>query len=444
MATPTVSSEQITPAKQVPAEVSPRRIGFRFVVVYFGLYCLFTQILTSLIPIQNIPWMPPDLGRVPPFRWLVLWTAKHVFRAATAPNYADTGSGDTLFDWVVLCCLLVIAAIGTAVWTMLDRRSSGHDQTAKWFRVAIRICLAGQMITYGSAKAIPLQMPFPNLYRLLEPFGNLSPMGVLWASIGASPAYQTFAGCAELLGGILLIFPRTTTLGALICLADMSEVFMLNMTYDVPVKLFSFHLILLSMVLLAPDFARLVQFFFGQGVTGAPRNWDLFSTRRANRLAFAGQVLIGVWLIGANLYGAVSGWHQYGGGSPKSELYGIWDIDQLFIDGKSREPLATDNERWRRAIFDSPERMAFQQMDDSLARFNAQIRAKDQTLTLTKNDDKNWNAHFTYNRGPGGHLEVDGNMDGHPIHMALHLKDRNQFTVVNRGFHWISEVPFNR
>ena len=41
--------------------------------------------------------------------------------------------------------------------------------------------------------------------------------------------------------------------------------------------------------------------------------------------------------------------------------------------------------------------MAFERMDDSLARFHARISAKDQTLTLTKNDDKNWQAHFTYN-----------------------------------------------
>ena len=56
-------------------------------------------------------------------------------------------------------------------------------------------------------------------------------------------SYEIFAGCAETLGGILLLTPRTTTLGALVCLADMIQVFMLNMTYDVPVKLFSFHLI---------------------------------------------------------------------------------------------------------------------------------------------------------------------------------------------------------
>ena len=56
--------------------------------------------------------------------------------------------------------------------------------------------------------------------------------------------------------------PCTTTLGARICLADLTQVFVLNMTYDIGVKQISFHLALLSLLLLAPDFRRLANFFF--------------------------------------------------------------------------------------------------------------------------------------------------------------------------------------
>jgi hypothetical protein len=97
------------------------------------------------------------------------------------------------------------------------------------------------------SKVIPIQMPLPSLAALLMPLGDISTYGILWRSIGASPAYEIFAGCAEVLGGVLLIVPRTTMLGALVSLADMTEVWMLNMTYDVPVKLFSFHLFLLAL-----------------------------------------------------------------------------------------------------------------------------------------------------------------------------------------------------
>src|SRR5260370_37302481 len=140
------------------------------------------------------------------------------------------------------------------------------------------------MLLYGMVKVVPLQMPFPFLTKLVEPFGNFSPMGFLWSSVGASPGYEMFVGSAEMLGGILLFLPRTTTLGALICLADATEVFVLNMTYDVPVKLFSFHLILMSLVLLVPELPRIASFFFSNRAVSPSTHPQLFSTPRANRV----------------------------------------------------------------------------------------------------------------------------------------------------------------
>ena len=119
-----------------------------------------------------------------------------------------------------------------------------------------------------------------------------------------------------MLGGILLIIPRTTTLGALVCLADMIQVFMLNMTYDVPVKLLSFHLILLSLFLLAPDVQRLANLFFLNRAAGPSTQPPLFATRRANRVALVAQIVFGVWLVGMNAYSSWVGWNTYSGGRP--------------------------------------------------------------------------------------------------------------------------------
>ena len=38
----------------------------------------------------------------------------------------------------------------------------------------MRVALAGQVLNYGVAKAIPVQMPYPSLTRLLQPFGTFS------------------------------------------------------------------------------------------------------------------------------------------------------------------------------------------------------------------------------------------------------------------------------
>jgi hypothetical protein len=238
--------------------------------------------------------------------------------------------------------------------------------------------------------------------------------------------------------------PRTTTLGALVCLADMIQVFMLNMTYDVPVKLLSFHLILMSSFLLAPDLRRLVNLFFLDRAAGPSTQPPLFAKPRANRIALAAQVLFGIWLVGMNAYGSWTDWYRYGGGSPKPALYGIWDVNQLTVDGQVRSPLLTDYGRWRRAIFEFPKGMAFQRMDDSLAGYGSAINVSDKTLTLTKHGDKNWKASFVFQQPAADQLILDGTMDNHKVHMQLQLFDRKKFLLVSRGFHWVQEYPFIR
>jgi hypothetical protein len=196
--------------------------------------------------------------------------------------------------------------------------------------------------------------------------------------------------------------------------------------------------------LLAPDLQRLANLFLLNRVAGPSTQPSLFATMRANRIALVAQVMIGIWLMGMNAYGSWTGWHLYGDGSPKSALYGIWNVNELTIDGQVRSPLLTDYGRWRRVIFDIPSRMVFQRMDDSLAGYGAAIKVNDKTLALTKDDDKNWKASFTFQRPTPDQLVLDGAMDSHKLHMQLQLLDREKFLLVNRGFHWIQENQFNR
>ena len=137
---------------------------------------------------------------------------------------------------------------------------------------------------------IPAQMPFPDLFRLVQPLGHFSLMEVLWAYMGAAPTYEIFAGCAEALGGILLVIPRTTTLGALICLGDLTNVLMIDMSYNVANKIQVFHLLLFALFLLAPEFSRLTNVFVLNRPAPPSTQPALFRTRRANRIALALQV----------------------------------------------------------------------------------------------------------------------------------------------------------
>ena len=422
------------PQQDLPARWNlATRIVFRFCSVYFSLYVATSQMLWGLFGLQ----LPQMLN-------LTSWFATHLFGVTRALVITGSGSGDKTFDWVHAFCLLMIALAATAVWSFLDRARDHYVSLHKWFHLFFRFALGSTMVTYGMTKAIPLQMPEPSLMRLLEAFGNFSPMGVLWSSIGASRGYEIFTGCAELAGGILLFVPRTATLGALICLVDAIEIFTLNMTYDVPVKLLSFHMVLMSLVLLAPEASRLANVLVLNRTAGPSTLPPLLRDRRANWIMVAAQVVFGAYLVGRSLQSAAQAWTKYGEGAPKSPLYGIWNVDEMIVDGNISSPFATDFDRWRRVVFQTPTGMSFQRRDDTFVYHGVTIDAGGKTLTLTKGNDKTWTARFSYQRPAADRLILDGDMDGHRMHMELQLFDRNKFMLVSRGFHWIQEYPFNR
>jgi hypothetical protein len=138
-------------------------------------------------------------------------------------------------------------------------------------------------------------MPAPPLTALLTPFGDLGPASVLWLQVGSSHPYEMMLGAAEVLGGLLLFWPRTTRLGALVSLLSMVQVFMLNMSFDVPVKILSFHLLLISLVLLAPQIRRLANVLVLERPSEPASQPRMFSTSRANRIAALTQALLGIW-----------------------------------------------------------------------------------------------------------------------------------------------------
>ncbi|HEX8898792.1 MAG TPA: hypothetical protein VF751_08860, partial [Chthoniobacterales bacterium] len=228
----TGSNAELQATTPPPVWHAAKRVAFRFCFIYFGLYIATTQMFWGgLAPMANLP----PLAEVPPLRQAISWIARHVF-GVTAPLVIEgSGSRDKIFDWAQVCLLLAIAAIGTLVWSLLDRKRHSYLVAEDWFRLAMRLGLGTTMLSYGASKAVPLQMGYgPTLTRLVEPFGNFSPMGVLWTFMGSSPAYQSFTGCMEILGGVLLLLPQTALLGALVSLAVAFQIFVLNMTYDVP------------------------------------------------------------------------------------------------------------------------------------------------------------------------------------------------------------------
>ncbi|MDR3664275.1 MAG: DoxX family protein [Mycobacterium sp.] len=414
------------------------RIGFRFCFIYFGLFgLLFAQItfvyagiVAHLLPDHAVLWQQLALDPV------TRWTGHTVF-GIDAPLHPDSGSGDQAAIWMLVFDLLTVSVLGSAVWSYLDRRRTEYRRLSAWFLVFLRLCVGGQMLFYGFAKLFPTQMPTPPLRALLEPFGEFSPAAVLWLQVGSSHPYEMALGAVEVTAGALLYVQRTATLGALLSLLSMGQVFLLNMTFDVPVKVLSFHLLAMSALLLVPQSRRLADVLVLARPAPPAVQPELFDSARANRLAAVVQVALGAFALAGCALTGWQAWHEHGGGRPKPRWYGIWSVTDFTAGGRTVAPLTTDRTRWQRVVFDQDGALTYQRMDGTLV--DAKAHADDHVITLTDPV-----ATFAVEQPGAGRLLLHGQLDGQPVTMSLQQQNLNDFTLRNRGFHWVQEYPYFR
>ena len=428
---------------QVPALPHPRwtgatKIAFRFGFVYFGLYNLHTALyllafppFTRLSALYEAMW-----GKTVP------WVSKHVLHLTHSfgTDYLNTGSGskDTTFAFVQVFCFLVLAAAAALVWSLVDRKRREYRWLYGWFVVYLRLSLAAALIPYGAVKLFPMQFPPPTPFQLLQPSGLLAPRQLLWLSMGASASYTFFGGLMEVSAGLLLAVPQLATLGALLSTAVMVNVLMLNVGYDVAVKLFTINLILMGLVILLPDVARLIDFFvFNRSVPAAPRR-PLFRRKSLNQAVVVLQIAFGIVLLSYDVYRA----HEIATQkvlSKNTPLYGIWLVDDYQVDGRPIAALSSDAHRWQRMIVNSSDNAVVQVMTGAFSSLHLRADSHSDSLVLTQAGNPNWIAELAYDNSRPGSLVLTGKMGGLPVEIRLHREDLSKFPLSNPTIHWVND-----
>jgi hypothetical protein len=412
------------------------RLGFRFIFAYLVLY-LFP------FPLDLLPWPAQWWGALQEV--VARFTEIRVFGLADAVPIVPTGSGDTMAAWAIQTAWLLLALGAAIVWTILDRRRRDYRRLHEWLRVYVRFALAGIMFGYGFAKIIPNQMPAPSLERLVQPWGEFSPMGVLWSFMGYSSVYQIFTGFGEALGSAFLAFRRTATLGALLLSAVLANVVLMNYTFDVPVKLYSTNLLLMALFLLAPDVRRLLDLLVLGRQPAPPVHEHLFLSRRWRIAA----VVLAVLYVGYNSYGGLTaGLERYrqatGPDAPKLPVFGIWDVEEWRRNGVVRPPLLSDSSLVRRIVFGQLNRAAFRTMADSVERYSVTADSAKRVLTLKGRFGPDLMRTISYVRLESDRLILTEVVGSDSIVMRLRRVDERRFPLLTRGYHWIQEQPFNR
>lgn len=196
--------------------------------------------------------------------------------------------------------------------------------------VLIRYFLSLVFLSYGFIKIIGLQF-YTSLSQLDMKLIDLSKsdMGVAWFFFGHSNSYEMFLGWGETIAALLLLFRRTSILGASFLLAIVTNIVAVNYWFDVSVKINSTYFLLMTLWVLMYQYSRLMSFFIlDRSVEAAV--YPTFSLKKQKLIKIANALVVLV-IIGYNAWDTFYRFpKEYGFDlGKKSSLKGVWKVDEL-------------------------------------------------------------------------------------------------------------------
>lgn len=358
----------------------------------------------------------------------VIGIGKNIFHIQHLKKLEFSDSGDTTFDFAKFFIFLILSIITTIILLLVDKKRPHYEKLQSYLFIYIRYCIGFYMLVYGFDKVFKSHFPFPSLEKLEQPFGESTPQGLLWAFMGYSTSYTIFLGIAEVCAGFLLLFRKTTALGALITLTIMINVAVINFSYDVPVKLFALHMVGFSLLLLYPFFNSIFQFFILQKEIQLTQQPEMVLPKpiQAYRKIIKAGVIVSFTLLFMNF-----SWKNMktdGDSAPKPPLYGIYNYSGSNIK---------DGKKLKQIIFDRKNTLI--KWEDSYRYYTAAVDTVGKTIIFQSNSDPSDKQllHYDFSENILTLSENDSSS------IQFRKVDIKKYPLLNRGFHWVVEYPLN-
>ena len=417
-----------------------QKMAFRFFCIYFLLQITPWTWLDSFI--QPLNYLTNFYSRF--IDWVVNLLNTYWFHFEKT-NIVNNGSGDTSENWKQVFAFLTMSFVFSLVWGLIDRKRSSYQTANYWLRTFLRYYLIMMCFIYGIDKLYALQMPFPNQSQLATPLGDFLPMRFSWMFIGYSTPYEIFSGAMEVLAGLLLLNRRTITLGLFVGLAVLTNVMVLNLCYDIPVKLFSMHLVIFCLYLLFNDCKRLFDFFvFNKAVPQNTVN-ELRFEKRWMRITGLVMKIIYIGLFAIVPFFTTSEFYKSfaKAGNAGQIRPGLYDVKVFAVNKDTIPALITDSLRWKDMVFEKDGGGSVGATDTSFRQryrrgyFNFIPDSSKQTILFKKSTNIIFTLH--YSLPDSNTIKLWGSYKSDSLYVILKKSNRH-FQLSERQFHWISEA----
>ncbi|WP_439489675.1 hypothetical protein [Algoriphagus sp.] len=344
------------------------------------------------------------------------------------------GSGDTTFNYLELISFPLIALLLTILVLIIFRKKPWISKLFSWSIIYARYYVGLILISYGVAKFMIGQFPSPGIYTLEQTFGESSPMGLAWRFFGYSDTYKIFMGLSEVSAGLLLLFRRTAVLGALMSVAVTTNIVLVNFSFDVPVKLMSSHLLFFSLLILLPSLKVLLDFFILQKPTRLYTPGIVWKTRAQRKLWIAGKLIFAVLLPLMLISG------HFLSQTMRARKLNQWEGAYTFSQNNLPDSAGV---YWTNVMIDQNS-------------MNVKTSGKNDHYYTIEDFNEEGEIYFvrSANQEDPYFLKILENSVGEyqllvtlgeqQMDITATRKKKSDYLLMNRGFNWINEYPFNR
>jgi hypothetical protein len=323
---------------------------------------------------------------------IIGWLNKHFFHQ---PFWGRIPSSDNYLAIVTVFFCLILAVVIAFAWTLTEKGRK-FPSFVKYSYTFARYYLAFILLIYAAYKFFGIQFDIPDT-SLIMPLGTISAHTLFWNFMGASVSYSYFAGFLEFSAAALLLFRRTSTVGGIIALPVLINVLMLDAAYDTWLKLEVFSLVLFSLFILIPDVKSLFRFFVLKQNSSPPlAAVPLFESKKYKWLQYAIKLLFVVFTVLAFAKEQLSNTESVRD-SPYSNIVGIHQIKDLYINGQAPKVAVNDSLTWTKFAIDAYSSLLVQTVNGSQVWYMLKVDARQKLLKYNSWTDTTtkYQLHYT-------------------------------------------------
>lgn len=280
-------------------------------------------------------------------------------------------SSDTIAFNILLSLLLATAFTLTG---LLSFFKTDISKTKAWFSSISAWYLAFVLLKYGFDKIFKHQFYLPEPNILYSNFGSLTKDILYWSTMGLSHTYSVVTGCIEVLAAMLLLIKRTRILGFCLAIAVLTNIVIVNFSFDISVKTFSLFLLAVAVFNVLP-YLRAMYAFFVQ--------------RRQVQLALVVPYKTPIakwtgWLVGPcivlySLLPYLAEGNFNDDLAPRPPLHGAYNIRRFIIGS---DTLKSDAFPYTRFFIHRHNYLIFQQKDGAMIDYFFELNPAEKQLTL--------------------------------------------------------------